>query len=76
MDFRHTFGSQLAQKGESLYHISEFMGNSPRICRKHYAGLVPEAMHDVVEFAIAETTDAPAETRSLRARLKQLLAVV
>src|SRR6202034_3746507 len=27
LDFRHTFGSQLAMKGESLYKISALMGN-------------------------------------------------
>ena len=74
LDFRHTFGSQLAQLERSLYHISEFMGNSPRICRKHYAALVPEAMHDVVEFT--KMPEAPAGARSLRAVLKQMLAVV
>ena len=37
LDFRHTFGSHLAMKGESLYKISELMGNSPEICRRHYA---------------------------------------
>ena len=51
LDFRHTFGSHLAQKGESLFKIAELMGNSPEICRRHYAALVPEKMHDVVEFA-------------------------
>ena len=50
LDFRHTFGSHLAQKGESLYKIATLMGNSPDICRRHYAALIPEAMHDVVEF--------------------------
>jgi len=50
LDFRHTFGSHLAQKGESLYKISALMGNSPEICRKHYAALIPEKMSDVVEF--------------------------
>ena len=50
LDFRHTFGSHLAQKGESLYKISKLMGNSPEICRKHYAALIPEEMTDVVEF--------------------------
>ena len=74
LDFRHTFGSHLAQKGRSLYHISELMGNSPAICRKHYAALVPEAMHDVVEFAKA--SGSPARTGSLRSLLKQMLAVV
>jgi hypothetical protein len=50
LDYRHTFGSQLAVKGESLYKISELMGNSPEICRRHYAALVPEQMRDTVEF--------------------------
>ncbi|HNQ22506.1 MAG TPA: site-specific integrase [Phycisphaerae bacterium] len=50
LDFRHTFGSHLAQRGESLYKIATLMGNSPEICRRHYAALVPEAMHDSVEF--------------------------
>jgi len=50
LDFRHTFGSHLAQKGESLYKIAQLMGNSPGICRKHYAALIPEQMQDTVEF--------------------------
>ncbi len=50
LDFRHTFGSHLAQKGESLYKIAQLMGNSPEICRRHYAALVPEKMHQTVEF--------------------------
>jgi len=50
LDYRHTFGSQLAMKGESLYKISTLMGNSPEICRRHYAALIPETMADSVEF--------------------------
>ncbi len=50
LDYRHTFGSQLAQRGVSLYKISSLMGNSPEICRRHYASLVPEAMHGEVDF--------------------------
>ena len=38
-----------------------------------YAALVPEAMHDIVEFA--KTPELPDGARSLRAVLKQLLAV-
>jgi integrase len=53
LDFRHTFGSQLAMKGESLYKISALMGNSPEICRRHYAALLPESLIDSVEFAPA-----------------------
>jgi integrase len=50
LDFRHTFGSHLAMKGESLYKISKLMGNSPEICRRHYAAIIPEALIDTVEF--------------------------
>lgn len=50
LDFRHTFGSQLAMKGESLYKISNLMGNSPEICRKHYAALCPASLIGAVEF--------------------------
>jgi integrase len=50
LDYRHTFGSQLASKGESLYKISKLMGNSPAICQLHYAALIPESLSDTVEF--------------------------
>ena len=30
LDYRHTFGSQLAMKGESLHKISKIMGNSQK----------------------------------------------
>jgi integrase len=50
LDYRHTFGSQLAMKGESLYKIATLMGNSPEICRRHYAALIPEALINSVEF--------------------------
>jgi integrase len=55
LDFRHTFGSRLAQRGVSLFQISALMGNSPEICRRHYAALVPEAMGAVVEFGTVDT---------------------
>ena len=51
LDYRHTFGSQFAQAGVSLLQIATLMGNSPGICQRHYAALVPEAMGAVVEFA-------------------------
>jgi hypothetical protein len=54
LDFRHTFGSQLAMKGESLYKISTLMGNSPEICRRHYAALISEELIDSVEFLQAK----------------------
>ncbi len=51
LDYRHTFGSQLAMKGESLYKIATLMGNSPEICQRHYAGLIPESLTASVEFS-------------------------
>jgi integrase len=53
LDYRHTFGSQLAMKGESLYKIATLMGNSPEICRRHYAALLPECLIESVEFGSA-----------------------
>lgn len=58
LDYRHTFGSQLAMKGESLYKISVLMGNSPEICRRHYAALAPEALLDSVEFGTTQVSKA------------------
>ena len=57
LDFRHSFGSHLAMKGESLYKISTLMGNSPEICRRHYAALLPESLLQSVEF----DNDAPVD---------------
>lgn len=73
LDFRHTFGSQLAQKGESLYKISELMGNSPDICRQHYAALVPERMKDTVEFTVSAGMSEGIDQKDIQRLLKQIL---
>jgi hypothetical protein len=39
-------------KGESLYKIATLMGNSPEICRRHYAALIPEALAGIVDFKL------------------------
>ncbi|QXE85518.1 site-specific integrase [Geomonas nitrogeniifigens] len=62
LDYRHTFGSQLAMKGESLYKVSSLMGNSPEICRKHYAALMPESLMESVEFP---TDEMPSPTSAV-----------
>lgn len=72
LDFRHTFGSQLAQKGESLYKIAKLMGNSPSICRKHYAALMPEKMHDTVEFEVDNSTGSDVAGTMLQQILEKL----
>lgn len=48
--YRHTFASQLAIDGVSLQKIAALMGNSPEICRRHYAALSPESLIECVEF--------------------------
>jgi site-specific recombinase XerD len=50
LDYRHSFGSHLAMKGESLYKIATLMGNSPEIGRRHYTAMLLEAMGDCVKF--------------------------
>lgn len=49
------FSPQLAIKVESMYKISAFMGNSPEICRRHYAALIPESFAESVEFVRIES---------------------
>jgi len=44
--WRHTFGSLLAQDGVSIDKISAWMGNTPEVCRRHYAQFVPRDRHD------------------------------
>lgn len=75
LDFRHTFGSHLAIKGESLYKISTLMGNSPDICRKHYAALIPEQMQDTVEFE-KEASPVEAARNETRKLLENVVARV
>ena len=50
LDFRHTFGTMLASSGVSLFIIADWMGNSPEICRKHYAVLIQRMLHKYIEF--------------------------
>lgn len=51
-------------KEGSLYKISTLMGNSPEICRRHHAALIPEALGDCVKFgadlAFSQTLQAGA----------------
>jgi site-specific recombinase XerD len=45
---RHTFASQLGQKGISLYVVQKMMGHANIKTTKIYAYLVPEKFHGVV----------------------------
>lgn len=44
--WRHTFGSLLAQGGVSIDKISAWMGNTPEVCRRHYAQFIPRDRRD------------------------------
>ena len=57
----------MAMKGESLYKISELMGNSPEIRRRHYAALIPEEMRDTVEFDVRPRVVPQARERAFGA---------
>lgn len=54
LDYRHTFGSQLAQNNVSLYKLTTLVGKSPEICHRHYVALVSEAMASEVGFAAVQ----------------------
>ena len=78
LDYRHTFGSQLAQNNISLYKISKLMGNSPEICRRHYAALVPELMQEVVEFDRESSTPSnnePVDSNQMNEVLQEMLEI-
>lgn len=57
LDFRHTYGSQLAMKGLTIYKIAKLMGNSARVAERHYAALQTEDLHKDINFGVEE--DAP-----------------
>ena len=61
--------------GESLYKISTLMGNSPEICRRHYATLLPESLIQSVEFDDEEKPagESPHVSRSGRPHLKLIV---
>ena len=44
--FRHTFASRHAQAGMSLDVIAAWLGDSPKVCKEHYARYVPANMRD------------------------------
>ncbi len=52
LDYRHTFGSQLAQIGVSLYKISVMLGNSSEVCRRHYAAIATDNISIDAEFLL------------------------
>ncbi|OVE79286.1 hypothetical protein BVY01_02910 [bacterium I07] len=47
---RHTFASQLVQKGVAIYHVSKLLGHSNIKTTEIYAHLAPENLHEVVKL--------------------------
>jgi hypothetical protein len=66
LDYRHTYGSQLAMKGVSIFKIAKLMGNSARVAEKHYAALQTQDLHKDIEFGESLET----EQRQLKRRPK------
>lgn len=44
--FRHTFASRHAQVGRPIDLIAAWLGDSPTVCRRHYARFVPKNFRD------------------------------
>jgi integrase len=57
---RHTYASQLVSAGVSMSVIAELLGNSVRICEKHYARFKPDYISDIVNKHFP-TLDVPDE---------------
>lgn len=49
-DLRHTFGTLLVMRNVSLVKVAALLGNSPEICRRHYAHVATEELHRDVAF--------------------------
>ena len=49
------------------------MGNSPEICRRHYAALIPEKMKDTVEFDIPALSPETKSNEDVQGMLKEIL---
>lgn len=52
------------------------MGNSPDICQRHYAALIPEKMTDVVEFVAKAGKLTETDGPEMKLLLKQILLKV
>ena len=59
---RHTFASRLAQRGVPMAVIGAALGNSERICARHYAHLSPSYVADAIRKAAGELGIVPRDT--------------
>lgn len=44
--FRHTFASLAVQRGIEIDTVSAWIGNTPEVCRRHYAQFIPRDRRD------------------------------
>ena len=44
--FRHTYASRLVRRGVPIDVVAAWMGNSPEVCRRHYARFLPRSGRD------------------------------
>jgi integrase len=53
-DLRHSYAIELAQAGVSLLQISQQLGNSERVCQKHYTGYMATSESiDMIEAKVS-----------------------
>jgi site-specific recombinase XerD len=60
--FRDTFSVALLEKGVTVETVATLLGNSAKICAKHYAPWV-KSLQDNLERAVAQTWERPALVR-------------
>jgi integrase len=60
--FRDTFSVSLFEKGASVENVATLLGNSAKVCAKHYAPWV-KSLQDNLEREVAKTWDKPALVR-------------
>jgi Site-specific recombinase XerD len=65
--FRHTFASRHAQAGIPIDVIAAWLGDSPRICKEHYARYVPANMRDIR----IDIVDTPAKKPKAKRKVKK-----
>jgi predicted transcriptional regulator len=49
--FRHTLATELLEKGITVEHVAQILGNTPQIVYKHYSPWIPsrqKALDDAV----------------------------
>jgi site-specific recombinase XerD len=67
-DVRHSFASQLAMRGESLYKIGKLLGHKHPQTTERYAHLNPESLDQVVSKLLTPAPRASSNTPTVEAQ--------